>query len=88
MDKAEWDSLLPKASRSLYQKTLEMGGKITAEHGIGLSRKKVSPHGLYRETGRPFKGIKRTFDPNGIRIRARSSTCKQRFSASPERIRE
>jgi glycolate oxidase len=66
MDKAEWDSVLPKASRSLYQKTLEMGGKITAEHGIGLSRKKYLRMDYTEKQVDLLKGIKRTFDPNGI----------------------
>jgi len=40
MEKEEWARVLPVASQSLYRKTIEMGGKITAEHGIGLTRKK------------------------------------------------
>ena len=47
MDKEEWERTLPKASKALYEATLKMGGKITAEHGIGLTRKKLPEDGLY-----------------------------------------
>jgi glycolate oxidase len=66
MDKEEWERCLPMACKALYQETLAMGGKITAEHGIGLTRKKyLSMDHTERQIGL-LKGIKRTFDPKGI----------------------
>jgi glycolate oxidase len=66
MEKEEWDRTLPKASNALYKATLEMGGKITAEHGIGLTRKKYLPLDYSETQINLLRGIKKTFDPKGI----------------------
>ena len=66
MDKEEWDRTLPKASKLLYEKTLAMGGKITAEHGIGLTRKKYLKMDYTERQIDLLRGIKKTFDPKGI----------------------
>jgi glycolate oxidase len=66
MDKEEWDRVLPLASKSLYEKTLASGGKITAEHGIGLTRKKYLSMDYTVRQIDLLRGIKRTFDPKGI----------------------
>jgi glycolate oxidase len=66
MDKEEWARTLPKASRSLYQATLDLGGKITAEHGIGLTRKGYLSMDWTETQIEILRGVKKTFDPKGI----------------------
>jgi glycolate oxidase len=66
MDKEEWERALPIASKSLYRKTIEMGGKITAEHGIGLTRKHYLRMDYTERQVDLLRGIKKTFDPKGI----------------------
>jgi glycolate oxidase len=66
MEKEEWGRVLPLASRSLYEKTLAAGGKITAEHGIGLTRKKYLSMDYTERQIDLLRGIKKTFDPKGI----------------------
>jgi glycolate oxidase len=66
MDKEEWARTLPKASKALYQATLAMGGKITAEHGIGLTRKRYLKMDYTETQIDLLRGIKKTFDPKGI----------------------
>lgn len=66
MEKEEWMRALPKASRSLYRATLDMGGKITAEHGIGLTRKRYLPMDYTQTQIDLLKAIKKSFDPRGI----------------------
>jgi glycolate oxidase len=66
MEKEEWDRVLPLASKSLYEKTLAAGGKITAEHGIGLTRKKYLSLDYTERQIDLLRGIKKTFDPKGI----------------------
>ena len=66
MEKDEWARVLPMASQSLYKKTIEMGGKITAEHGIGLTRKKYLSMDFSPTQIDLLRGIKKTFDPKGI----------------------
>ncbi len=66
MDKEEWERTLPKASTALYEATLKMGGKITAEHGIGLTRKKYLRMDYTETQIDLLRGIKKTFDPKWI----------------------
>jgi len=66
MDNEEWARTLPKASKALYQATLAMGGKITAEHGIGLTRKRYLKMDYTETQIDLLRGIKKTFDPKGI----------------------
>ena len=47
MEKEEWARKIPKVTESLYGAVLEMGGKITAEHGIVLNRKPFPTHDFY-----------------------------------------
>jgi glycolate oxidase len=66
MEREEWTRILPKASRSLYRAALDMGGKITAEHGIGLTRKGYLPMDYTETQIDLLRGIKKSFDPKGI----------------------
>ena len=63
-DRKEWDRIHHIAER-LVQKTLDLGGTATGEHGIGLGKRKfmVAEHGSSLEW---MKKIKTVFDPNGI----------------------
>jgi glycolate oxidase len=57
---------MEKAVKEVFQKTIELGGTITGEHGVGITK---SPY-LEMEISRPaldlMKRIKKAFDPNGI----------------------
>jgi glycolate oxidase len=66
MEKEEWARTIPRATESLYRAVLEMGGKITAEHGIGLTRKPFLSLDFTETQIGLLKGIKRVFDPQGI----------------------
>ncbi|MCX8023214.1 MAG: FAD-binding protein [Syntrophorhabdaceae bacterium] len=66
MDMEQWRIKLPEASKRLYRKTLEMGGKITAEHGIGVTRKPYLSMDYSDRQIEILKGIKKSFDPKGI----------------------
>jgi len=50
----------------IYQKTLELGGTITGEHGVGYLRKKYVAKYLDEKALALMSGIKRIFDPNNI----------------------
>ena len=62
----DWDELMEAALSDLIDLSLEMGGTSSGEHGLGYTKK----HYLEREVGAAqvelMKGIKATFDPNGI----------------------
>ena len=63
-DREQWDRIHQIAER-LVQKTLELGGTATGEHGIGLGKRKFmeAEHGSSLEW---MKKVKMMFDPNGI----------------------
>ena len=50
----------------IYQETVHLGGKITAEHGIGLLRKPFLSMNLDAQQIELFKRLKVAFDPKNI----------------------
>ena len=66
MSDDEWNEQLPLAIREIFKTTVELGGTLSGEHGIGLIQKpymdiKFSP--IHLEL---MRGIKRLFDPLNI----------------------
>jgi D-lactate dehydrogenase (cytochrome) len=63
-DRDQWDRIHHITER-LVQKTLDLGGTATGEHGIGLGKRKfmIAEHGKSLDW---MKQIKALFDPNGI----------------------
>ena len=45
---------------------LSLGGMITGEHGIGVTRRRYLSMALDETQIQLMRGIKATFDPNGI----------------------
>ena len=67
MDLAEGDgSRLKEAKRAIYEEALALGGTMTAEHGLGKVRQADLDIFLDSKRIDLMRGIKRTFDPNGI----------------------
>jgi glycolate oxidase len=62
----EWDKKIDPAQKDLYQATIRLGGKITAEHGIGLLRKSYLSLNLGAKQVAILKHLKTAFDPNYI----------------------
>ncbi len=62
----EWESQSDQAQKTLYRETIELGGKITAEHGIGLLRKPYLSMNLDSNQIEVFKRLKRAFDPKNV----------------------
>ncbi len=62
----EWEKQCDQAQRRLYGETIELGGKITAEHGIGLLRKSFLPMNLEPNQIEVLKSLKRAFDPKNV----------------------
>lgn len=60
------DELLWLIEPFVYEQTVKMGGSISAEHGIGLLKKKFLP--LQRDTDwlKTMRSLKHTLDTNGI----------------------
>ncbi|GAG23036.1 unnamed protein product, partial [marine sediment metagenome] len=61
-----WEKNIELAQKQLYKETVHLGGKITAEHGIGLLRKNYLTMNLGSNQVEVLKQLKRAFDPNSI----------------------
>jgi glycolate oxidase len=61
-----WESKREQISEEMYRIALSMGGSITGEHGIGLTRRKYLPMALDRHQIEVMKRVKLAFDPNEI----------------------
>lgn len=60
------DPEIIKSLRALFQLVKELGGTLSGEHGIGLVQKSYMDI-IFNETQLDLmRGIKKTFDPNGI----------------------
>ena len=59
-------SYLDDLKEDLYELTLDLGGTVTGEHGIGKTRKKELLMQFSESEIEIMRGIKRAFDPNNI----------------------
>jgi len=62
----EWEKNLDEILKEIYQVTIDLGGSISGEHGIGNKRKKYLSMGLSQEEILLMKRIKAAFDPKEI----------------------
>ncbi len=62
----EWKAKIPNIMKELFEVGLSLGGMISGEHGIGLSKKPYLEMALGKQQIELMRGIKRVFDPNNI----------------------
>ncbi len=62
----DWERLVPQVSESIYRLTLSLGGMITGEHGIGVTRRPYLILALGETQVDIMRGIKSAFDPSNI----------------------
>lgn len=55
-----------KAVEKLFEETLELGGTITGEHGVGITKKDFLPREVGDVQIEIMRGIKKVFDPHNI----------------------
>ncbi|MEO0184533.1 MAG: FAD-linked oxidase C-terminal domain-containing protein [candidate division WOR-3 bacterium] len=63
VDDKDW---IPEMRKEMYEITIQLGGTITAEHGIGLSKIPYLPLALDKRTIELMMRIKREFDRKNI----------------------
>ena len=67
MSDDRWKSLVPiVVDEEIYGLTVSLGGMLTGEHGIGVTRRRYLPMALDDAQIKIMRGIKAVFDPNGI----------------------
>ncbi len=64
-DKEEMERV-ESALEEIFQKTIELGGTITGEHGVGLAKKKFLPKQFDQGSYALLKQVKHTLDPDGL----------------------
>jgi FAD/FMN-containing dehydrogenase len=63
----EWRALVPEViDEEIYGLTLSLGGMLTAEHGVGVTRRPYLPMALSESQIEIMRGIKAAFDPHGL----------------------
>jgi glycolate oxidase len=66
MSDDDWNTKLDPAIREIFAHTVELGGLISGEHGIGWVQKSYMPIAFSDAELSLMREIKRAFDPNGI----------------------
>jgi glycolate oxidase len=61
-----WQKVAPQASERLYRLAISLGGTITGEHGVGVSRRRYLPLALDEAQIAIMRGIRQVFDPNHV----------------------
>jgi len=62
----EFNRKLPEILKDVFKGSVSLGGTISGEHGIGVTKKKYVPIAIKREQIELMGKIKRVFDPNYI----------------------
>ena len=61
-----WKTEVPKGIREIFELTVALKGTLSGEHGIGYVQKNYMNIAFNQSQLLLMKGIKETFDPNGI----------------------
>jgi glycolate oxidase len=66
LDQAAWEARRDAAESELFRAVVELGGRITGEHGVGWTQRRYLPLAFTPAGLELLRGLKRTFDPRGI----------------------
>lgn len=66
MPDEEWNRKREKVAEAMYEAALSLGGSITGEHGIGLTRRKYLPMAVPEPAIAVMRKIREAFDPGSI----------------------
>lgn len=62
----EFNRKLPEILKDVFKGSVSLGGTISGEHGIGVTKKKYVPIAIKQEQIELMRKIKRVFDPNYV----------------------
>ena len=62
----KWEELLNIAMDRMYEKSRELKGQVSGEHGIGLVKRPYLKQSLPEASLEIMRGVKKAFDPNNI----------------------
>jgi glycolate oxidase len=61
-----WEAVIPRVSEQIFGLALSLGGQITGEHGVGVTRRSYLPMALEPAQIAVMERIREAFDPNRI----------------------
>lgn len=62
----DWETKIPEGIGEIFKLTVRLGGTLSGEHGIGISKRPYMPIAVSEVNLNLMRGIKKVFDPNGI----------------------
>ncbi|MFZ9505007.1 MAG: FAD-binding oxidoreductase [Cyclobacteriaceae bacterium] len=62
----DWETKIPEGIGEIFKLTVNLGGTLSGEHGIGIAKRPYMPIALGETNLQLMRGIKKVFDPNGI----------------------
>ena len=66
MSEVRWNEDLPVVIRKIFEKTVELGGTLSGEHGIGWVQKDYMDIAFSKVELSLMQSVKAVFDPKGI----------------------
>ena len=66
LSEKEWNTIIKKGIREIFNLCVKLGGTISGEHGIGLVQKEYMDIPFSKESLNLQRGIKTLLDPNNI----------------------
>lgn len=66
IDDEYWNTKVNEGIGEIFKLTVSLGGTLSGEHGIGIAKRPYMSIALGAVNLELMRGIKRTFDPNGI----------------------
>ncbi len=61
-----WQTLIPQGIGEIFKLAVSLGGTLSGEHGIGITKQPYMSIAMSEVNLSLMRGIKKTFDPNGI----------------------
>lgn len=61
-----WETKIPEGIGEIFKLTVNLGGTLSGEHGIGIAKRPYMSIALSETNLNLMRGIKKVFDPNGI----------------------
>ncbi len=62
----DWETKIPEGIGEIFKLTVQLGGTLSGEHGIGITKRPYMPIAMSEVNLNLMRGIKKVFDPNGI----------------------
>ncbi|GCC53438.1 FAD-binding protein [Chryseotalea sanaruensis] len=66
MTEENWTTKVPEGIGEIFKLTVNLGGTLSGEHGIGIAKKPYMNIAMREANLVVMRGIKKAFDPNGI----------------------